>query len=335
MRRFGLILVCQLALAASFATAGTFPLTDGTKIIGTAISMNDNGVVFQQSDGTDLPRVSWDKLSGDALKELLAEAKKDSDRERLQAMVESIPEDVAKMKEIVVKPIQPPGLPGSERYASGVLKVPDHPRHAGGLAALFGTPVGWLIFLVLYAANLFASFEVAIYRRQPLATVCGLAAVPFLGVLSPIIFGAMPTRPPPPEIVEAPATAEEGAAATPAGEGAPVAEAGAAPTAPAAPAPAAAPILPEPIIFQRGDFSFNRRFFETKLAGFFRVAPSETEKDLVLRIKAVRGQYTGRRISRITANELYLEVVNNNASAEEMIPLVEVTEVQIRHKDSP
>jgi hypothetical protein len=92
--------------------------------------------------------------------------------------------------------------------------------------------------------------------------------------------------------------------------------------------------LPEPVVFQRGEFSFNRRFFETKFAGFFRVVPSEAEKDLVLVITASRGQFVGRRIMRITPNELYLQVVKNNVSAEEMIPFAEISEVQIRHKDS-
>ena len=84
--------------------------------------------------------------------------------------------------------------------------------------------------------------------------------------------------------------------------------------------PPAAAKLPEPIVFKRGEYLFNRRFFETKFAGFFRVVPSEAEKDLVLLITAARGQFAGRRISRITPNELYLQVVTNNASADEMIP---------------
>ena len=313
MRRFGFILFCQLALAAASATAGTFPLTDGTKIIGTAISINDQGVVFQQDDGTDLPRTPWAKLSGDALKELLAEAKKDSDRERLEPLVESIPQDVAKRKEIVVKPIN----------------KPSRPAHGGGLFSLLGSPVGFLIVLVLYAANLFAAFEVAVYRRQPRAMVCGLAAIPFFGLLSPIIFGAMPTRPPPPEGPPAEESAP-GPEVAPV-EGAPVAEgAGVA----EAPPPPAAPTFPEPIVFKRGEYSFNRRFFETKCAGFFRVVPGEAEKDLVLLIISARGQAAGRRISRITPNELFLQVVRNNASEDEMIPFVEMTEVQIRHRDS-
>ena len=196
MRRFGMILLCQLALAAASAGAGTFPLTDGTKIIGTAISMNDQGVVFQESDGTDLARTPWDRLSGDALRELLAEAKNDSERQRLEPLVESIPQEVAKRKEIVVKPIV----------------RPERPAHPGGVFALLGSPVGFMIVLVLYGANLLASFEVAVYRHQPLATVCGLAAIPFLGVLSPIIYGAMPTRLPPPEGPEAAEPAQEVAA---------------------------------------------------------------------------------------------------------------------------
>jgi hypothetical protein len=244
-------------------------------------------------------------------------------------MVDYLPQEAAKRKEIVVKPIQPP----------------DRPKHGEGILALFGSPVGWMILLVLYGANLFAAMEVSIYRRQPAARVCGLAAIPFFGVLSPIIYGAMPTRIPPPEILET-APDQETAAAGPenvVGEAAaapgtaapaPAAGARAYQSAPPAAAPAPPPTLPEPVVFQRGDYSFNRRFFETKFAGFFRVIPSEAEKDLVLVIKAARGEFVGRRISRITPNELYLEVVKNNVSAEELIPLVEVAEVQIRHKDT-
>ena len=95
----------------------------------------------------------------------------------------------------------------------------------------------------------------------------------------------------------------------------------------------AAPSLPEPVIFRRGEFSFNRRFFETKLAGFFRLVPSEADKDMVVYIKASRGEFTGRRIVRITPSELFLQVFNNNATADEMIPFTEVLEVQVRHKD--
>ena len=328
MRRIFITLICWTALIAPLANAGTFPLTDGTKIVGSPESITDNGVVFQLESGDYSPRLGWDKFTPEALKELMAEAKKESERALLEPMVDNLPQEVAKRKEIVIKPIQPP----------------DRPKRGEGIFALFGSPVGWMIMLVLYGANLFAAYEVCIYRHQPAARVCGLAAIPFFGVLSPIIYGAMPTQVPPPEILEtapaqeAAATAPEGAASegAPASAFTPASPAGARTreAAPPAAAPAPAPVLPESVIFQRGEFSFNRRFFETKFAGFFRVIPSEAEKDLVLVFKAARGQFVGRRISRITPNDLALEVVKNNVSAEEVIPFVEIAEVQIRHKDT-
>ncbi|HEV7924427.1 MAG TPA: hypothetical protein VGR14_03685 [Verrucomicrobiae bacterium] len=327
MRRIFITLICWTALVASLANAGTFPLTDGTKIVGSPESINDNGVVFQLDGGDYSPRLGWDKFTPEALKELKAEAKKESERALLEPMVDNLPQEVAKRKEIVVKPIQPP----------------DRPKQGSGIFALFGSPVGWMIMLVLYGGNLFAAYEVCIYRHLPAARVCGLAAIPFFGVLSPIIYGAMPTQVPPPETFEA-APAQEPAPATPEVAPAPGTPAPAASYAPSAtgartqeaapPAAAPAPTLPEPVVFARGEFSFNRRFFETKFAGFFRVIPSEAEKDLVLVFKAARGQFVGRRISRITPSELALEIVKNNVSAEEVIPFVEIAEVQIRHKDT-
>jgi hypothetical protein len=261
MRRFVITMIYCLSMSALVATAGTFPLTDGTKIVGSIDSVADKGVVFTLDSGETSSRIEWDKFTPEALKELSAEVKTDIDRARLKPLMESIPHEVAKAKEIVIKPLQ----------------RPDRPKHGSGIFAMFGSPLGWLIMLVLYGANLFAAYEVCIYRHQPAGTVCGLAAIPFFGVLSPIIYGAMPTRYPPPE-APAPAAPIEEAAAV-ASEAAPVAGAPApssqskalrTPSSGASPAPAAAPApaLPEPIIFPRGEFSFNRRFFETNSRDF-------------------------------------------------------------------
>jgi len=322
MRRFVITLVGWLAMSAAVATAGSFPLTDGTKIVGTLDSIADKGVIFTLDSGELSSRIEWDRFTPEALQELMAEAKTDNDRARVEPFIESIPQPVPKPKEIVIKPVQ----------------WPDRPKRGEGIFALFSSPVGWLFILVLYGANLFAAYEVCVYRRQRASTVCGLAAIPFFGVLSPIIYGAIPTQLPPPENDAPAAPAEEAAmpqAAVAVASAATPAEAPGAPASPGAPPTAPAPALPEPIVFQRGEFSFNRRFFETKFAGFFRVIPTEAEKDLVLRIKSSRGQFVGRRISRITPNELYLEIVKNNVSADEMIPFAEIAEVQIRHKDYP
>jgi hypothetical protein len=336
MRRFGLILIYILAIMAATAYAGTYKLADGTQVNADPISMNEDGVVFKQPDDVALPRMSWDKFAPDGLKALYAQAKTPRERALVKPLVDNLPEETTKLKEVVVKPVE----------------TPERPTKNLGLVALFSSSVGWVIILTLYGANIFAAYEIARFRGQPVATVCGLAAVPFLGILSPIAFIAMPTKVPPPEPVEvAPAAVGD--------PGAPAPEAGAAPP-PSRPAGAPTravdrtPItmsgvpsasaqeevappaanLPEPVVFARGEFSFNRRFFETKFAGFFRAIRAEAEKDLVLLVKTSRGDFVGRRITRITPNELYLQTFKNDATADEMIPFNEVMEVQIRHKDA-
>jgi hypothetical protein len=329
MRRFGFILICVLVIAAYAAHAATFRLSDGSQIVGDPISLSENGVVFKEGDGTVSQRLSWDKFTPEALKGLMAQAKTPHDRALLQPLVENLPEETTKLQEIVVDPVP----------------TPERPTRNIGLFAIFGSPMGWMILLILYGTNIFAAYEIAVYRQQPIKTVCGLAAVPFFGILSPIAFIAMPAKQAPPEIEEA-APAAVAEAQVPADAAAPAAHTGRssqtpsrAPIsmasvthAPEAPPPAAA--LPEPVVFARGEFTFNRRFFETKFPGFFRAIRAEAEKDLVLFFKTSRGNFSGRRITNITPNELYLQVFNNDVTADEMIPFIEVMEVQIRHKDA-
>jgi hypothetical protein len=238
---------------------------------------------------------------------------------------------VAKSRPIAVKPIEAPARP------SGHL----------GVLAVFVSPLGWVMVLILYGTNLFAAYEVAVFRHQPVPTVCGLAAIPLLGVASPIVFLALPARPGPdpessgiapvrPSYAPPPipfATAIDRAAPLSSeGFASFAARGGLAGPDPVAVAPAQAD-LPAPVVYRRGDFLFNRRFFETKLAGFFRVVLSEADKDLRIHIKAVRGDFVGKRIARVTPGELYLQVFKDSATAEEMIPFEEIRDVQIRHKD--
>ncbi|HZM02864.1 MAG TPA: hypothetical protein VFC44_07555 [Candidatus Saccharimonadales bacterium] len=322
MRRFGLILFCLLILTSLRTSAGTYTLTDGTKIAGEPISQNDSGVIFKTDNDVDVPRVPWNNFTQDSLQLLLSKAKTPRERALIESLLDQLPQEKAQRKEIVVKPIDQPVRP-----TAGV-----------GLTAIFGSPIGLFVLLVLYGANLFAAYEIAIYRRQPIPMVCGLAAIPFLGIFSPIFFIAMPSRvvlidgqaP-----VEAPVRFQTTAPPTsaPPQDETPGEPRAVAASNPSYEAVANAPSLPQPIVFQRGDFSFNRRFFETKLAGFFRVVPGENERDMVIEIISGRGNFVGRRITRITPTELYLQVFRDNATADEMIPFVEILEVQLRHKD--
>jgi hypothetical protein len=92
--------------------------------------------------------------------------------------------------------------------------------------------------------------------------------------------------------------------------------------------------LPPTTKFQRGQFTFNRRFFETKFPGFFGVIRRDADRDMVLVIKCSRGEYIGQRISRIAANDLHLQVQRGHATEEIMIPFVEIQEIKLKHKDA-
>ncbi len=188
--------------------------------------------------------------------------------------------------------------------------------------------MGIFILLLLYAANIYAGYEIAIFRAQPTGMVCGTAAVlPFIG---PIIFLSMPTKlkhaaaaveeAPPDENLETAIAVEQTAASENAATGGQAA--------------APAVTLPPTRTFPRGQYTFNRRFFETQLPGFFAVMRPEADKEMVLTIKASRGTHTVQRISRISPNELYIQVQKGHASEEIVIPFIEIQEVQLKHKDA-
>ena len=108
---------------------------------------------------------------------------------------------------------------------------------------------------------------------------------------------------------------------------------GHAPEEAAAGAPAA-PARPKVTVYQRGQTTFNRRFFETKFAGFLRLVPGEAEKDMLIYIKSARGEHLGQRLTRIMPNELHLQVHKGGATVDVIVPFTEIYEVQVRPRDA-
>jgi hypothetical protein len=96
----------------------------------------------------------------------------------------------------------------------------------------------------------------------------------------------------------------------------------------------AEPQLPKPVVYARGQTTFNRRFFETKFAGFLKVVPGENEKDKVILVKSARGEYTGQRLSKVEAAEIFLQIRKGVATEDVMIPFSEIYEVTVKHKDT-
>jgi len=298
----------SLALCGWFtiARADTFGLTDGSAVSGDIVMFNDGGVTLRTLTDS-YTNVVWPKFSQDALKQLAQNPKA---RAFVEPFIETPPKP--KKDEIQIHDVSRLELPPQESL----------------FAALLSSSVGFVVLLLIYAANIYAGYEIAIVRARPIGLVMGVAAV--LPILGPIIFVSMPMRKeaPPEETqpqAEAPSFAVPGAAA-------PVAESVAAAGVHAAPASKAA--HPEAQVFQRGQYMFNRRFFETKFSGFFSVIRRPAEKDLVLVIKTARAQLIAQRITRIAANEAHFEVVQGGRQQEVMVPFADIQEIQLKHKDA-
>ena len=328
-RRFICIGILLCGLLCGISRADTFQLNDGTTLSGDIISYAENGLRVKFADGNYSDPVPWTKFSQEDLKKL---AQNPKIAPFASAFIEESDEERAKKTE-VLNPVIPTRL--------------KRPAVHSIFNAMLSSSVGLFVIVILYGAGIYAAYEVALYRRRPRGLVCGLAAVPGIGLASPIIFLSLPparlsmeeeetyraeTAPP----AEAPAfivpgspeaQAAEAAAAAPAPGGLHIAHA----------APAAASGAPPPPtqVFQRGAFMFNRRFIETKFPGFFGVVRREADKDMVLIIKAARGEYIIERVSRIAANDMHAQVRKGQATEEVMIPFTEIQEIRLKHKDSP
>ena len=302
-------------LLAGTVRADTFQLNNGGTLVGEVLvsAANDVGVTIKVGEG-DYKKVPWENFSQADLKKFAQNKKLET---FVEPYIEITHEEKAKKTEGNIK--QPPRL---ERVAKHSL-----------FGAFFGSGLGVLIVLLLYAANVYAAYEIAIFRARPVPLVCAVAAV--LPVAGPLLFLSLGTKLQPSELKweaapEAAASASAEAVNPMQGEvphvaGLKVSHA----------EPAQAPSGPvATTTFQRGQFTFNRRFFETRFPGFFGVVRRDADRDMVLVIKSSRGFFVGQRISRIAANDLHLEVHKGHASEEVMIPFTEIQEVQLKPKDT-
>jgi len=306
---FGLWL-CGLPVAVR---ADTFALADGTSLTGDIVTFNDAGIIFHTSDGKYTERMPWAKFSQDALKQLSAANPK-------------------------IRPLAEPfiEMPASERAPEPEIKIQnvtrlELPPKQSLLGALSSSSVGFFLLVLIYGANVYAGFEIAIFRMRPVGLGAGLAAV--LPVLGPVIFLAMPTVAQP---EAAPAeSVTQADAQTFSVPGQPVPEEIHIVAASWQP-PGAAPKTPEAEtqIFQRGQFTFNRRFFETKFPGFFAVARRGADKDLALTVKTMRGEFVVQRIVRIAQDDVHFQIAKGEASYEEMVPFAEIQEIKLKSKDA-
>lgn len=315
--RFSIIFVLLLATGlAGELCAETYKMANGETMTGEALlsSANDQGLQIKLGEGK-YERVPWPNFAQEELKKFAQNPKLEP---YVEPLIEITQEERLKKTEVVIK--QPQRLP--------------QPAAQSLIGAMFSSGLGLFILALIYAANIYAGYEVAIFRAQSVPLVCGVSAV--APIVGPIAFLSMRTNLPPsePAVEMVPA---EGAVAG--GEHAAKDDSVNPMLAEGAAHPAGLKIHTEPeekaetkpTVYQRGQFTFNRRFFETKFPHFFAAVRREEDRHLVLVIKSPRGEYVGERISRIAANDLHLEVHPHGRAVEEvMIPFQEIQEIRLQ-----
>ena len=180
MRKTLLVLWLWLGLHLGAIGAESLTLVDGATLSGDIVKFDDNGLLLRVS-GEVYTNIPWGRLSQASLKQLTANPKL---KPLVEVFIEPDPSQRPPPKEIKINPVTR-------------LTIPEHPSLLGGLV---GSPVGLGILLVLYLANLFAAFEVAVFRARSPGQVMGISAL--LPIIGPVVFLAMPMK------MDAPAAAE-------------------------------------------------------------------------------------------------------------------------------
>jgi hypothetical protein len=293
--------------------AGEYRLVNGNVLRGEIVSADEDGLVVKLDVGGFSNREPWVNVSQETLRTLALNSEY---APLVEPFIELAPEELKareKKREIVVRDVP-------NRIA--------RPEGRARLLAGFMTPIGLYILGILLAGNLYAAYEIARFRSRPTALVVGVSLV--LPVLGPVLFLSLPSEqapePPPPTPEEAAAAAA--ALTVPTGGERGAGGLSLASTEKTATASAAT----QPQVFSRGENTFNRRFFETKFPGFFRVVLGEAERDLVLVFRTPKSEIIAKRISRISSNELHVVLLSNNS--ELSLNFSEITTVILKHKDA-
>ena len=316
MRHLKNLLVLALLLCGGWvalAAAETFQVIGGSAITGEPISPNDKGILFRvEGESKPTDRVGWEKFSQEDLKKMLVANPK------VKTFVEPLIEPSFEEKKAVQK---------AAIVVKNDFEKLERPAPTPLFKALFSSPLGVFSLLLIYLANIYAGFEISVFRARSPGLVCGVAAVaPFIGN---IVFLALPTQvEDKSELVQEPMREKESygvEGVLPEAEAAALAE---------QQAVEEANRLPDTQSYKRGQFTFNRRFIETKFAGYFHLVRSEADKDMVMHFSTARGEYEVQRIASIGADAVNLQVNASGASQEVTIPFLEIQEVIIKHKDA-
>jgi hypothetical protein len=85
-------------------------------------------------------------------------------------------------------------------------------------------------------------------------------------------------------------------------------------------------------VFKRGQFTFNRRFMESKFAGYLSEVRSAADANTTLLVKTTSSQSLVERIVSIGASEMQVEVALGEIRQAVTIPFADIQEIQIKSK---
>jgi hypothetical protein len=277
--------------------AETFSLTDGTTVSGDIVKVDDNGMVLRTA-GDSYANLQWQQLSQDSLKQLAANPKV---RPLVEPFIEPDVKQRAGKEEIQINPVKR-------------MERPENPSLFGGF---FHAPLGLLLLLAVYLANLYAAYEVSIIRARPAAQVIGLSAVlPFIG---PVIFLIMPIKVEPEPLEQpVPVSSQAPASFSKPKEEVQVVEASSRGDVRKAPAQ----------VFARGKFTFNKRFLETKFAGYIG-EPKGDALNHTMSVKCGQGEFSVLRIAQVGATDVIFETVESGPVT---VSLPDIQEIKLNPK---
>ena len=281
-------------------------LTDGAAVQGELLKFDDNGV--QLRVGETFTNFQWGGFSQETLKQLAQNPTLNIRKQTMASLVEPF-----------IEPEVSHRTPKPEIRINPVTRL-ERPANPSLLGGLLGSAVGKFIFFILFLANLYAAYEISIVKARPAAQVMGVSAV--LPIIGPIIFLCLPILiHQQAEQIEMPAPAgTQGAAAHAAAEN-PEIQIGEASW-------KQEEKKPETQVFARGKFTFNKRFIETKFAGFMGVEPKGDAVKFSLSVKSGAGDFAVARILQVGAAEAILETAQGQVT----VPFADILEIKLNPK---
>lgn len=289
-----------------------FHLLNGDIIKGEVASANEEGLVVRLAVGGFSDRVAWPKFTQETLQAMTNTPVMAKYAEPfIEVPLELKPKKAAPKKPFLPKPVERIELPAKDTSFMAAVMAPSV----------------LLLLVIIYGANVYSAYEIAMFKGRPVPLVCGVSVVlPFVG---PLIFLSLPGANAPEDdgqpVASTEGTYDVNFAIPTVNSGLSMANKGGGQK-------AAQPGL-QPVTYTRNETNFDRRFFETKFAGYFRVVLADAEKEMVMVFKTVKNEYIARRISRISGNEIHVQLLRGGTT-DVGISFGEITQVILRHKDA-